>query len=72
MVWLGRPYDFKFLKGCLPQILLDPFFNTLTQMISGTVGWQLPNNSMLAQALQDFSWSPFRSPHATREQDRGS
>ena len=32
-VCLGRPYHFKFFKGCLPQILLGPFLNTLTQMI---------------------------------------
>ena len=24
MVWLNRPYLFKFFKGCLPQILLGP------------------------------------------------
>ena len=30
---LGRPYYFKFFKGCLPQILLGPFLNTLTHMI---------------------------------------
>ena len=23
---LSRPYPFKFVKGCLPQILLGPFF----------------------------------------------
>ena len=28
--YLGRPYHFKFFKGCLPQILLGPFLNTLT------------------------------------------
>ena len=27
-----RPYPFKFFKGCLPQILLGPFFNNLTQL----------------------------------------
>ena len=27
-----RPYHFIFLKGCLPQILLGPFLNTLTHM----------------------------------------
>ena len=32
MVYLGRPYHFKFSKGCLPQILLGPFLNTLTQL----------------------------------------
>ena len=26
----GRPYPFKFFKGCLPQILLGLFFNTLS------------------------------------------
>ena len=26
---LSRPYPFKFFKGCLPQILLGPFLNTL-------------------------------------------
>ena len=34
MVCLGRPYRFKFFKGCLPQILLGLFLNTLTQMIN--------------------------------------
>ena len=29
---LGRPYHFKFSKGCLPQTLLGPFLNTLTQI----------------------------------------
>ena len=31
---LGKTYYFKFFKGCLPQILLGPFLNTLTQMKS--------------------------------------
>ena len=30
MVSLNRPYHFKFSKGCVPQILLDPFLNTLS------------------------------------------
>ena len=29
MVCLGRPYPFKFFKGCRPQILLVPLMNTL-------------------------------------------
>ena len=33
MVCLGRPGDFKFFKGCLPQILLGQFFNALTRML---------------------------------------
>ena len=28
MVCLGRPYHFKFFKGCLPQILLGSLLNT--------------------------------------------
>ena len=32
MAYLRRPYPFKFFKGCLPQILLSPFFNTLSQI----------------------------------------
>ena len=30
---IGRPYPFKFFKGCLPQILLGPFLNTLSHLI---------------------------------------
>ena len=30
---LGRPYHFEFFKSCLPQILLGPFLNTLTQIL---------------------------------------
>ena len=32
MFFLGRPYHFIFFKGCLPQILLGSFLNTLTHM----------------------------------------
>ena len=32
MVGLGRPYRFKFFKGCLPQILFGSFLNTLAQL----------------------------------------
>ena len=34
MVCLNRPYNFKFLKACLPQILLGPFLNKLTHILS--------------------------------------
>ena len=33
IVCLDKPYQFKFLKGFYPQILLGPFLNTLTQML---------------------------------------
>ena len=34
-VWsaLGRPYPFMFFKGCLPQILIAPFLNTLPKYL---------------------------------------
>ena len=32
MVCWGRPYHFKFFRGCLPQISLGPSWNTLTHM----------------------------------------
>ena len=33
MVCLGKPYHFILFKGCLPQILLGPFMNTLTHLL---------------------------------------
>ena len=33
MACLSRPYHFKFFKGCLPQILLGPLFNTLSHIL---------------------------------------
>ena len=32
MVYLVRPYHFKFFKDCLPQILFGPFLNILTRI----------------------------------------
>ena len=32
MICLSRPYLFKSFKGCLPQILLGPFLNTLPHL----------------------------------------
>ena len=32
MIILSRPYNFKFFKGCLSQILLDPFSNIFTHI----------------------------------------
>ena len=32
MVYLNRPYQLKFYKGCLSQILLGPFLKTLTHV----------------------------------------
>ena len=33
IVCLSRPYQFKFFQGCLPQILLGPFLNTLPRTL---------------------------------------
>ena len=33
MVYGGRPNFFKFFNGCISQILLGPFLNTLPQRI---------------------------------------
>ena len=33
MVCLSRLYHFRFFKGCLPQILLGPSLDTLSQMM---------------------------------------
>ena len=33
MVCISRPYHLTFFKSCLPQILLDPFLNTFTQLL---------------------------------------
>ena len=32
IVCLNRSYLFKFIKGCLPQILFGPFLNTLSKI----------------------------------------
>ena len=32
MVCFGRPYHFKFIKGCLLKILSDSFSNTFSQL----------------------------------------
>ena len=46
VICLGRLYHFKFFKGCLPQILLGPFLNTLkpfnNEVSSNLKSWTLP------------------------------
>ena len=37
MVFLCRPYHFKFFKGCLSQILLGPFLNTLSHTLCADI-----------------------------------
>ena len=47
MVCLGRPYHFKFFKDCLPQILLGPFLNILSQMLSSKAWEMIGNENIL-------------------------
>ena len=37
-IWSGH---FKFFRGCLPQILIGPLFNTLTQMVVSLTFYKL-------------------------------
>ena len=39
---LSRPYPFKFFKGYLAQISLDPLLNTLSQMSDSVLNNRLP------------------------------
>ena len=55
MVCPGRPYDFKFFKGCLPQILLGPFMNTLTQTLT-IPGCFMFLRTSLVYILQTRKW----------------
>ena len=45
---LGRPYPFKFFKGCLSQILFGPFLNTLPQIT------HLEQKSLIIYFLKPF------------------
>ena len=39
MVCLSRLHHFKFFKGCLPQIFLGPFLNTLTRIMNAFISY---------------------------------
>ena len=39
MVYLSRPYPFKFFKRRLSQILLGPLLNTFTLMFNGSFNY---------------------------------
>ena len=58
-VWpaLGKPYPFKFFKGCLPQILLGPFLNTLTYLISPAVQFTLICVIILVKCQNMFTFA---------------
>ena len=49
---LGRPYHFKFFKGCLPQILFGPSLNTFSQIFI-----TIRKNFQTKKWIQSFSSS---------------
>ena len=74
MVCLSRPYNFNFFKGCLPQISLGPFLNTLPHIfISNVSNVFLQSISRLIwwieqQALQEMK--NFSQYHEASKQNR--
>ena len=63
-LYLSRPYSFKFFKGCLPQILLGPFLNALSQIAYDTLkipltilinGWNFSNIKHFLGEISKFS-----------------
>ena len=61
LVCLSRPYPFKIFKGCLPQILLGPLLNILTQ-ISSTGFYHYPppdRGKSLFAPLHQFFWKVY-------------
>ena len=60
MVCLGRPHQFKFVKGCFAQLLLGPFLNTLSQMYLGVkhLWWNWDHSKL---HLSRFCKKPLRN-----------
>ena len=59
MVYSGRSYYFKFFKGCLPQISLGPFVNTLFHMGDGRyilIFGKLLYNQIRDNAVLQLNW----------------
>ena len=54
----GRPYHFNFLKGCLPQILLGLFWNTLPHLFQTILTGS-------ESSLTWDTWGPFISKFFT-------
>ena len=43
----------NFLKGCLPQIVLGPFFNTFTHIFLWNFFWRILDNITMTQVNND-------------------
>ena len=61
MVCLSRPCFFKFLKGCLSQILLGPFLNTLPDLRDANAGETKISASHVSRIRLDYllDFNPF-------------
>ena len=46
MAYSNRPYQFKFSKGCLPQILFGPFLNGMSHMLDRVLNTLLLMNTL--------------------------
>ena len=68
--WYGLPkqtYHSRFFKGCLPQILLGPFLNTLSHIISFP-GYEVNHQERISS---DQSWVGLKLQHVYRSNDEG-
>ena len=54
MVCPGRPYNFKFLNGCIPQIFFGPFLKTSTQMHYCVISLRLEDAKTWFQLLMNI------------------
>ena len=54
-----RPYLLKFFKGCLPQILLGPFLNTLSQIYYSYSNKDYLKHSLWIQSRPNQSWTKY-------------
>ena len=60
MVCWDRPFHFNFFKGCLPQILLDLFLNTLPQILYSS------NLSVSNKFLVSFTHKTLKSSETSK------
>ena len=74
MVCLGRSYHFKYFKGCLPQILLGPFLNTLTQMDNSLPVSNIPHNAAWQFSEDPLAhiilWCSMKNVHISKMKNR--
>ena len=57
MVCLNRPYNFKFFKGCLPQILPGLFLNTLSRIFLKAHYYNILNHNTGLKFWAELNWT---------------